>query len=172
MDADKRSLITPVHARVRGRVRLRVSGLYRSQRLKQVLEAALVDVDGVRDVQANILTGRLLVIFTPAASLADITAQIESRLGSRRPRKSGGRSEPGRPRFRVSRVLDGFAALVREFSSARPRPVLGMTADGSVPSAAVSEKLQDILAWHSMPLDQLILHFGVAQQQGLGSDEV
>jgi Ca2+-transporting ATPase len=69
-------------------------------------------------------------------------------------------------------VLDGFAALVREFSSARPRPVLGMTADGSVPSAAVSEKLQDILAWHSMPLDQLISHFGVAQQQGLGSDEV
>ena len=56
MSSENRGLVKLVHATARGRVRLAVSGLYRSQRLKQALEDALAGVGSIRAVQAALLS--------------------------------------------------------------------------------------------------------------------
>ena len=83
MSSENGGLVQLVHATARGRVRLAVSGLYRSQRLKQVLEDALAGVGSIRAVQANPLTGRLLVIYAPQTPLTDIVSLVESQLGEK-----------------------------------------------------------------------------------------
>ena len=50
-------LVRPIHASIPGRTRFEVAGLYRSARLKQKLELQLPDIEGIRVVKANILTG-------------------------------------------------------------------------------------------------------------------
>ena len=45
MDSKNRTPVIQVHARARGRVRLKVSGLYRSGRLKQLLEEQLAGIE-------------------------------------------------------------------------------------------------------------------------------
>ncbi len=116
-----------------------------------MLEDALLGNQGIRAVDANILTGRLLVIYAPQTPLADIVALIESKLDGKRNRKSRRRPGSGRPRFRVSRVLDGFGALLRQFSSSSvPQPVFGMAADGAVASSrSSSNQPQQIRPWHA-----------------------
>ena len=54
-------LVKPVNIQTQGRVRLEVLGLYRSPKLKQRLEHRLSKVPGIYSVEANILTGRLLM---------------------------------------------------------------------------------------------------------------
>ena len=129
MATEGKGLVKPVHARVRGRVRLEVCGLYRCRRLQQVLETALAEVEGVQAVQASVLTGRLLVNYTPQTSLAAIVALVESNLDGNLKRKSPGRFDSRFGRLRALPVLNGFAALMRHFSSS-PSPVqtFGMTA--------------------------------------------
>ena len=55
-----------VHGAVRGRVRFEVAGLYRAPATARALERELEGVTGVRRVSANVLTGRLLVIYLPS----------------------------------------------------------------------------------------------------------
>mgnify|MGYP003572079459 FL=1 len=173
MSSENGGLVQLVHATARGRVRLAVSGLYRSQRLKQVLEDALAGVGSIRAVQANPLTGRLLVIYAPQTPLTDIVSLVESQLDGKRNRKSRSRAGPVRPRFRVSRVLDGFGALLRHFSSSTVRqPVFGMAADGGGAYSALSNQPQQIHPWHAMKLNELIAQFDVSEKQGLSSGEV
>jgi len=65
-----------VHASVAGRARFEVAGLYRSPRIKQQLETALSDMTGVNRITASSLTGRVLVLYDPDISMADIIAAI------------------------------------------------------------------------------------------------
>ena len=52
-----------VHTAVKGRVRYKVTGLYRSDTLKSHLESKLSEKEGICRVSVNILTGNILVYF-------------------------------------------------------------------------------------------------------------
>jgi Ca2+-transporting ATPase len=70
-------VIQSIHTAVPGRARYKVEGLYRSESLKQHLEARLVAIDSIHEVSASALTGNILVHFDPARSAADIMALLD-----------------------------------------------------------------------------------------------
>jgi Ca2+-transporting ATPase len=55
--------IRAIHTTVPGRARYHVDRLYRSETLKQRIEAGLGQRDGVLSVSANVLTGNVLIVF-------------------------------------------------------------------------------------------------------------
>ena len=57
-------MVQSIHA-VKGRVRYRVDGLYRSEKLKKYLEEQLAEKEGITGFSANFLTGHALVRFDP-----------------------------------------------------------------------------------------------------------
>jgi Ca2+-transporting ATPase len=73
-------LLLPVHISLAGRARFRLPSLYRAERLRELVENHLSTVDGVRSVQANILTASLLIRFDPAVSTAELSEHLEETL--------------------------------------------------------------------------------------------
>ena len=72
-----------VHAEVKGRARLKVEGLYRCQPARLRIESALARDGGIKQVQANVLTGRVLVIFDPSRTAEEISSLVEALLATR-----------------------------------------------------------------------------------------
>ncbi|MCL5124948.1 MAG: phosphoesterase, partial [Deltaproteobacteria bacterium] len=70
-------MIREIHNTVKGRVRFKVEGLYRSQILKQTIEVQLSEFDFVNRVTANVLTGNTLVLFDPACNRRLIFSALE-----------------------------------------------------------------------------------------------
>lgn len=71
------SRVTPVHAVVPGRARLRITELRGSDSLKRLLETALPDAVEIRKVSASSVTGTLLAHFDEQLSVAAVAARIE-----------------------------------------------------------------------------------------------
>ncbi len=69
-----------VHAAVKGRARLEVNGLYRCEPVRLKMESALIFEPGIRQVAANIHTGRILILFDPPWTVEEITDAVEAAL--------------------------------------------------------------------------------------------
>ncbi len=69
-------MVQAVHNQVKGRIRLRVSGLYRSQMLKGYLESRLHQVKGIKNASASVLTGNLLIVFNSNHTTKTVTVLI------------------------------------------------------------------------------------------------
>ena len=67
-----------VHAAVKGRARLEVNGLYRCEPVRLKMESALIFEPGIRQVAANIHTGRILILFAPPLTVEEITDSVEA----------------------------------------------------------------------------------------------
>lgn len=73
------SPVQPIHAAVKGRVRLRVHGLRRMESLKARLELGLGSEEGISGARASTLTGTLLVLFDPTCrDLHQVTVLVEN----------------------------------------------------------------------------------------------
>jgi Ca2+-transporting ATPase len=70
-------LVKQIHNAVRGRVRYKVIGLYRSVELKYRLEMLLSEDPEVGQVRASILTGNVLIIFDPDCNPRKIASHVE-----------------------------------------------------------------------------------------------
>src|SRR4051812_13622953 len=79
-DESEPRLVRVVHAAVKGRARLEVNGLYRCEPVRIRIESELARRAGIRQVSANILTGRLLIIFDPARHIEEIKDLVEEAL--------------------------------------------------------------------------------------------
>ncbi len=161
--------VTPVGTGVRGRVRLEVSGLYRSPRLKHVLEGRLAGMEGVRSVQANVLTGRLLVICTPQITLAELVRHVERQLGEACATRPPARSRRRPLASKVSQALNGLAALLQG-GAASPAPVAGIVS-GSAIVGQPEKTLQAIRPWFAMELPQVLRQLETSNQRGLSTEE-
>jgi len=73
-------LIRKVHTRVPGRARFMVAALYRSERVRHRLEAGLRSIAGIRSVEGNVLTGKLLVVFARDRSADEIAVLVLQQL--------------------------------------------------------------------------------------------
>lgn len=183
-DAMRNARIIPVHARVRGRLRFEVRGLYRSPGLKRRLEQALSPLSDIRSVEASVLTGRLLVIHGPRLSARDIVRRIESLLDmdpSALPPRSRPAAATARPpgtvkrlSYAVSDALGGFASLVRGFSSTftQANPIAAATAGAPALVGVDSGKLvQEIQAWYALDLAKVVSNLGASGEDGLSAAE-
>ncbi len=169
-----RGLVKPVHIQSRGRVRLDVPGLYRSPKLKQRIEQRLGVVEGIHSVEANILTGRLLLKHGPDKSLGEIIRLVESELDSRKTNRTN--SSPRKPapdplKTAVKSALGGLSEILTGgLGSQAPAPAFGVTA-GLTSPAGSGKIAQEPRAWHVMSPDQVLEHLAVSIKQGLSSDE-
>ncbi len=69
--------ITPLHTNVPGRARLRIPGLYKCPALKRFLENRLPDGSTILSTSASVLTGTVLVRFTPSLELSVLLSKVE-----------------------------------------------------------------------------------------------
>ena len=74
-----------VHAQVNGRARLQIDGLYHCEPIRRRVESALAREAGIRQVSANVLTGRVLVLYDPARTVDEIKRRVEELLANPSP---------------------------------------------------------------------------------------
>ncbi len=72
------TLVIPLHARVRGRARVQVQGLYRSETLRRALELLPTTSPLFISVEANPVTGNAMIRFDPELALSDIIIELEA----------------------------------------------------------------------------------------------
>jgi len=166
--------VVPVHHRVRGRARLEVRGLYRSPVLKRRLEALLTALTDVRAVEANPVTGRVLVRFGDGITLNGIVAAIHADLG-RLPTPDAppraGRGGRQRLRYAVSNALESAAQGLRGLGAHYARlPSLAALAGGAPPARVRSHEPQEIRAWFALDLRQAVKALDAVPDAGLSRD--
>ena len=165
-------LVTPVHTAVPGRVRLDVNGLYRSPALKAHLERQLTLTGFIWSAEANIRTGRLLIVYDTKTGLAGAIAAVEALLsgcisGQRKRRKPQGEL----PGFKFSQVMAGLATLLRTPAEMlNPAPVFGAVAGTAAAAAGAVKQAQQIFPWHLLTADEALERLEVSDR-GLSSDE-
>ncbi len=146
-----------LHASVRGRVRYRVDGLHRSERLKRRIEFDLSGVDGVHSVSANALTGTVLVLFNSNNS-HDSVAVLLARIGPRDEMDAYGARHPAADRSqpqRSHRGENGLSAVTNHHGSDNHN---GTTIAGS-----------DV-AWHLIDADAVLDSLAGSKALGLSSE--
>ncbi|MEN8179996.1 MAG: HAD-IC family P-type ATPase [Pseudomonadota bacterium] len=165
------SAIKLIHASVPGRIRLEVPGLYRSPHLKQRLESRLSEAATIFSVQANTRTGKLLLVHAKSTPLEEVIGEVELLLGVRQAGFTSAHVGPRLPEFNFTRVLDGFTALIKGFSSSYTTlPVFGAVS-GAAPSGQPEQQVQEIYPWHQLELGQVIENLDVPEKQGLAGEE-
>lgn len=91
--------IRSAHAGISGRLRFKVASLYRSPEIKDRLECDLSNRDGIFSVQANVLTGSLLVIFDREKPIGDVVRLIADCLETKRPTVAGKKEDDWSPSY-------------------------------------------------------------------------
>jgi Ca2+-transporting ATPase len=159
-----------VHASVAGRTRFEVSGLYRCDRIKQRLESVLNDVNGVQRATANVLTGRLLVIYQPDMTMQDIIAAIEEQLLDVGKIGSKSRQSTTFDTLNIKQAIDSAAGLFDSIPAIiRSIPIFSHAPARSTSTENAEAQKQD--AWHLKELDDLISMFDTSKRSGLDDEE-
>ncbi|AFM22950.1 cation-translocating P-type ATPase [Desulfomonile tiedjei] len=70
-------MIQKIHS-LKGRVRFKVTGLYRCSALKTILEAVLPARKEIKSVSASILTGNVLILYDPACNIKVVATLLEN----------------------------------------------------------------------------------------------
>lgn len=101
------ALITVLHQRVPGRLRVKVTGLKRTEQIKTELEHLLSQLEGILSVSANTLTGNVLINFDQKESPARIIKTIEKHVREKGINPSGNeRSEQVKSNKKTGSTLD------------------------------------------------------------------
>ncbi len=167
--------IRAVHSAVPGRMRIEVAGLYRATNLAQMLERELCARADVRSAKANVLTGRMLIVYQPSSTEAKalldaIVALVRAHSGPRRlrPSKKARRQVPG-----VRKPLARFEHLPGLLRSLIAPPLAGPAfAAISAARAAISDGLkgQQSHPWHTMNAAQIIERMETSVDSGLSAE--
>jgi Ca2+-transporting ATPase len=159
-----------VHASIAGRTRFEVAGLYRSNRIKQRLESALSNINGINRVSANSLTGCLLVLYEPDIKMEDIVTVIEKHIDDDVKLRSKPRPSSPVAKANIRQVLETASELLQRLpellyseSLFRSSPVQ--------PASSENAETQNLEAWHLKDLDELLQLLATSKRKGLDDDE-
>jgi Ca2+-transporting ATPase len=155
--------IQPIHTTVSGRDRYKVEGLYRSESLKQHLEARLVAIDSIHAVSANAWTGILLVHFDPARSAAEIIVLLETVVTEHR----GKRANDARGHSHISPDSAG-GRVDRSQTHSTAAPPSRHTLRRRIAAA----EAQTEAPWHLMEADAVAAQFETSTVLGLSQQRV
>jgi Ca2+-transporting ATPase len=156
------SAVHAIHTAVPGRARYKVAGLYRSAPLKQVLEAELTNRDGIQQVEANPLTGNVLVLYNGASSPTEIAMRIEHLLRARPSSSSTcalASSQNGQPN-----------QLARRPGASPPAPTAARRQGRALRRMMKRVKEQPEAAWHLMPDASVLASWQTSRERGLSED--
>jgi len=152
-----------------------VVALYRSRELKHRLEDGLSGIDGIRTVQANILTGNLLVIFDHQKPLEDIVWIIADRLTSTRSLVARQKEDDGMPPYVPTcrpPIAKGQAAYLTKDAlrfTALPAVILGSSPLVTLPIAFVRTFALGL--FHTSPILILLMSAIILMGQIVGKKE-
>jgi Ca2+-transporting ATPase len=153
-------------------VRLEVRGLYRSPALKRRLESLLTALADVQAVEANPVTGRVLVRFGGGLTLDVLIATIHTGLESAPTAPRGSARGRRRLRYAVSDALDGVAGRLRDLGARYARlPSLAALAGAAPPARVRTRELQEVRTWFALDLSKVLETLGVDAQTGLSTDD-
>ena len=158
-------VVAPVHTLVRGRTRFRVGGLYRAPTLKGYLEATLIGQPGITAVEANTLTGHLLVRYDAGQTCAEITFLVRKMVeGFPEVLPAGAPEEESPPPVPVPAPARRNGTKQKRNGSRRelPRPGLRQLLGGAAAQAAHP--------WHQLKRSESLARLA-ASAEGLSGEE-
>ncbi|MCX8116441.1 MAG: cation-transporting P-type ATPase [Desulfobacterota bacterium] len=150
-----------VHAAVEGRVRIKITGLYRSEPLKRFLELRLAALREVRLFSINLLTGKVLILFDPGTSTPTLLTQVE-RIVSDFYRQSPNKPSSS-PCQEGEREVRSPESLLSPPNLSTPRALRK-----SIRRATEQESRP----WHCLSAQSVIEHFGTDRTSGLSCERV
>jgi Ca2+-transporting ATPase len=157
------SEVVPIHTAVKGRARIRVSGLRRNERLGQLIEARLLGRD-IRRVQASAVTGNVLVHYEPSAPLEKILDDLRAVLAeedrgaqagppaippSASPRANPGAATPAWHAGGAARALAAFASAASGLPPAEAARRQQIYGPNSIPEIVPRSRGEILLAQFS-----------------------
>jgi len=145
--------VIPIHTAVRGRARFKVTGLYRSPATKALLESSLSGAEGIQGVDANPLTGNVLVTFDTCLDVGDVAAMIARAIDV--PVEN---NDVGISSSHSVATADKSPARTERLSE-NPFGLRERSAD----------KELEHLAWHSMHAEEVAARTGSSPSAGLSS---
>jgi Ca2+-transporting ATPase len=170
------AFIQPVNQAVPGRLRLKVAGLRRSERIKSELETRIVCMPAVLSVRANPLTGNVLVIFDhPHVALPQLLTEIDALIRGLQQQFAIAPLNTSPAPAGESRVK-GFFGRFGGHGSAKasgPEETTGETPE----TRALSRTLETAAEappgalWHAEPVDRVMSKLNTSSQ-GLAASEV
>ncbi|MCG6551633.1 MAG: cation-transporting P-type ATPase [Candidatus Magnetominusculus sp. LBB02] len=167
--------VLPLHVKVKGRARYKVSGLYRSNSLKEHIFAHLTREAGITSVAINTLTSTVLVNYEGGNNPDTISSYLKHIV-----------SDFKQPVDAEEHYLRPFSVrdTVRElFKHKTTLPDMSLTpSEGRTKPQSQSKVIEksrssigkdhDVIPWQSMKKDQVIKHFNTSPSKGLSSDIV
>jgi Ca2+-transporting ATPase len=151
-------MVQPIHTAVRGRARYKVEGLYRSESLRQHLEARLIAIDSIQEVSASALTGNILVRFEPTRSASDVSSLLDAVVVeylAKRPGDAQGHTD-----------ISPHAAVGQAGRSQAETTPTAPRRDAPRRPVAQAEEQRDDL-WHLMEADAVVALFETSNVHGL-----
>jgi len=168
-------VIQTVHAAVRGRVRYKVKGLYRSESLKQRIEQGLVQQQGILNVSVNTLTGSVVVLYDTRNGNGDHVMAVAGLLKEIVENRPAGSSVGGVEKEKGP--LSGSASPVRRSDDPRfggggapsPHPQAGGKNPSlrKVRSQVVHAEDQHEDLWHCMTRQEVLHKWDASGSTGL-----
>lgn len=148
-------MITPVHTKVPGRARFWVPGLYRNPGLKHLIEQRSGKLQGISCISANVLTGKILVLFDQDEDYGSVAVMIEAVIDEDQKGIPDPRPEtrPTQKRFVSDLTAQGRKAL----QLARER----------VKQALSGKEAPPQLQWHHLDRSQVLARLETDHHLGL-----
>lgn len=149
-------VVVPTHTAIKGRARLKIAGLHRSEHLKHSLEAGASRIAGLKSLCASSLTGNALVVYEPTLSLAHVIRMIETLVetASRVPCSA---SWP--PHTALASSDAALFDLAQARARLRPRQTPAAPLLAGRPSTP----------WHCLEAEEVLSSVGTGKEQGLPS---
>jgi Ca2+-transporting ATPase len=166
-------LVQAIHAAVKGRVRYRVDGLYRSTALKKALEERFAEKDGITSFSANFLTGHVMVFFNPGLDTSTITLLIEEAVESFRQGNGHNKGGVHNISFYETFFVDRPNRTSRQtrFPNSSPQKT-PIPSKGKTRRQVLRAADQKIEPWHLQPVESLLLEIGIQSHTGLSLQAV
>jgi Ca2+-transporting ATPase len=151
-------LVQIMNACVNGRVRFKVTGLYRCESLKRHLELRLSTSDGINEVSSSILTGTVLVAYNSNQSTHAIALRIETFISEYK--KNNGT-------ITDASISDSISVYEEKRQKSQDKLKNRRTLRTLVSHA----KDQLIRSWHILTGDSIVKELQSSQAQGLSAEE-
>jgi Ca2+-transporting ATPase len=123
-------MVQTINTAVSGRARYKIKGLYRSEPLREYIEARFSHRQGISYVAVNTLTGNVLVLFNSGNSSNDIASHLEEIVLDYLKNLHTETPNPPSPPFAKggeikagSSLKTGMAALRNQFNRAEDQPI-------------------------------------------------
>lgn len=125
-------MVQALHTTVKGRARFKIRALYRSESLKQHLEARLTQKKGIHPISISTLTGNILVGYHSNQSAPAVASIIEEVVSEHQEPRQASPSSGDKERGGKKPLSSVFKSMIAGAEAQRKAPWHQMEADGVI----------------------------------------